>query len=67
MRVARRRTPWPAARRGWAGRAAGSARPRRLKLVLGGAENRRGLGGYGLWALGHIFPVSGSILGEGCC
>lgn len=53
MRVARRRTPWRAARRGWAGRAARSASPQRLKLVLGGAGNRRGLGGYGLWALGQ--------------
>lgn len=42
-----------------------SASPRRLKLVLGGAGSRRGLGGYGLWALGHTFPVSRSIMGGG--
>lgn len=33
-----------------------SASPRRLKLVLGGAGSRRGLGDYGLWVLGYTFP-----------
>lgn len=65
MRVVRRRNPWPAARRG--GQSYPAGQPSGTQAGPGGAGSRGGLGGHGSWALGHTFPVFGSILGEGGC